>query len=509
MHSFVARLRGRAISQTTTNSNLSEELDTPDTPTSPHSTLPATSDPQTAIIDRKILPQVNELLESYSIQEHADVVGEQSSGLSPRPLRRGPYELGGAEAGDTSSESAIPSERRGSIARISRRFTSSTPWSTFGRTTASPRRTPRSEREGPPSSMRFHFGSVDTFAAPRPSRSSVSIAHVGTDSPGSISHTRRPSRASEASSWRFGSLRGRSYSLNATSQDPVQSSRPTSASGGTSVKDSATTTSSASTNTHAHTPIISPTNMPSASDSRYTFGNTSPSLHLSAFVTPSTSPIPNMDTSEFINTLTIHSRPSLRDTTNSTPPSHDAIPPLRHWTSSLAAKTFPPRRRRKTVGGESDENTLPFLSTSGRRLRTSASAPGVRHIFQHQPPTPKSKRRQASSKSSRRSSADWNARQASAGVTSNVIGEYGWPAQVSREMIRLSLGEQAAASKDKVAGKRPMRESANPDISQRGHNVPRSSQVAGRPCPPLLSPNSSPPKLEGMCVRDCHTLIRD
>ena len=143
-----------------------------------------------------------------------------------------------------------------------------------------------------------------------------------------------------------------------------------------------------------------------------------------------------------------------------------------------------------------------FFFSVRRPVRASGVIPRyitVDFSKQHQPSTPKLRRRQSSSKSSRRSSADWNARQATAGVSSGSISEYGWPAQVSREIIRLSLGEPATApTKNKVTGRRPSRDSANADIAQRGHNVPRSSQVAGRPCPPLFSTNSSPSNLEGL-----------
>ncbi|KAI0345601.1 hypothetical protein BDW22DRAFT_894366 [Trametopsis cervina] len=141
-----------------------------------------------------------------------------------------------------------------------------------------------------------------------------------------------------------------------------------------------------------------------------------------------------------------------------------------------------------------------FPIASERRVRKYTSVPGVRHIFQQEqqpPPTPKLSRKRSSARSSRRSSADWSSRQATFGVTSNTFGEYGWPAEVSREMIRLSLGD---APERQVDSKRPQRvrtTSAKSGIIQRGHNVPHAIEVAGRPCPPLPSPNPLPPNTEG------------
>ncbi|KAI0684529.1 hypothetical protein BC835DRAFT_632472 [Cytidiella melzeri] len=510
MHSFVARLRGRAVSQTTTVSSHSETLpDTPDTPTFTHS-LHDFSDAHTPVISRRILPQVHELLESYSTEDHlpdTHPADELQSGLSPRPVKHNIRPSSVSSNVDASNErsesrSASPSTSvnigKGSFARISRRL-ATTPWSTFGRTT-----TPKvSQLDHAPTSKRFHFGSVDTFAAPRASQSSTSLANYAAGSSVSHNRSRRPSHTSEGSSWKNESSHRRSPSLSTIVQDLHSSSPPGTSSGITSVKGPSPTHSSPSSKSQvfsAHTHVLSNLNMHSGSSSHQTFGPTSTSIHPSAFVTPTTTPIPEVDTNASLPNLASPLQAILCDKSNET----TDPPPLRHWTSSLHAKTFPMRQRSKTVSsGKPDENTVPFPA-SGRRLRSYTSAPAVRHIFLQRPPsTPKLGGRRPSTKSSRRSSADWSAQQATAGVAFNAVGEYGWPAQVSREIIRMSLGDlDAPQLRHSATGKRHDRQSANADITKRGHNVPHASEVAGRPCTSLPSPNSLPHNTEGMLAID-------
>lgn len=543
MHSFVARLRARAISQSTTISTQSEEPPphTPDTPTFGHPVQSASESTSVhqAPIDRKILPQVHELLDSYSTEENTN------QGLNPRPVKeRSPVQHTPLWEESPESESSRPDDRsdspattsqrslrlgRGSFSRLSQRLASSGPWATFGR--MKDPSTPRlSQLEHPPSSRRFYTGSVDTFAIPRRSRSSRSVAAYTADSSVSVDHLRRPSRASEASSWMHPqsiiSSHRRSFSLSAIHQDmdePVvqpatPSSPPTSSSGKESAKPSITARSSFSTQSQVvsvHTPVLQASDDITTASSPRTFGQPSPPLRLSAFVTPAASPplLPPFEHTDILQPPVHHPQESkLPETLDSSryrrtlrDRSNTVTTPLRHWTSSLHAKTFPPRKRGKSVGCSPDENLIPFPSTSGRRLRNYASMPGVRHLFEQQPPSRASISQRESSKSSRRASADWNARQATSGVLSGATGDYGWPAEVSEEMIRISLSSQLPQARDKATGgkagtrRRETRGSANADITQRVHNVPRSSDdVAGRPCSPLFSLNSPPQSIEGM-----------
>ena len=82
MHSFVARLRSRAVSQTTTLSTVSD--DTPITPEPQQSErVPSVSTrPEhvaPVVLGRKILPHVHELMDSFEAEQ------DRPQGLSPPP----------------------------------------------------------------------------------------------------------------------------------------------------------------------------------------------------------------------------------------------------------------------------------------------------------------------------------------------------------------------------------------------------------------------------------------
>jgi hypothetical protein len=107
-------------------------------------------------------------------------------------------------------------------------------------------------------------------------------------------------------------------------------------------------------------------------------------------------------------------------------------------------------RRPSKVSQTSHFSTLPFRFGRSRPSR-SHSMPKVQQIFQdtkesqgssaRSPVTPRARRRAKSgsiTKHERRRSADWTSSQALAGVNAN--GEFSWPAQVSREMLKMSLG---------------------------------------------------------------------
>ncbi|KAF7799442.1 hypothetical protein EIP86_010677 [Pleurotus ostreatoroseus] len=104
-------------------------------------------------------------------------------------------------------------------------------------------------------------------------------------------------------------------------------------------------------------------------------------------------------------------------------------------------KTYPTRRH-KPNNDFMDENTvtLPSGGTFGRSLRNYASMPGVRQIFNTQ--RPPLSRSQSTARLLRRLSAEWNASQAISGVTEDSVGP-NWPAEVSREILRLTLGGSA------------------------------------------------------------------
>jgi hypothetical protein len=151
------------------------------------------------------------------------------------------------------------------------------------------------------------------------------------------------------------------------------------------------------------------------------------------------------------------------------------LPPLNHpalvaslssGTHGLAAKKGPgfvlssstlhsapdtyPRRSSRVSDRGTYSNSLPSTTRrrSHRRSKSHTAIPNAQHIFTldtgpilSQPNTTTISRRKTVSGTGlrRRSSADWSAAQATAGV--NDSGIFSWPAQVSREILRLSLGE--------------------------------------------------------------------
>ena len=508
MHSLVARLRGRAASQTTTASIQEEDNvpPTPDTPTLPHGFQEG--GPRSPV-DQKILPQVHELMDSFS---HVDIT---STGLSPPPIRRqvrrvsepsssqpGPS-VSSVEGGrsDSPAASEVSSLRgsRSNLSRFSRRVASSGVWSTFGRHSSGV--SPRSSRIDQQSARtRFTFGSVDTLAIPRQSDVSRLDATRTLASSVSLDRYGRPSFASESpGTMRMSSdtsSRGRPLPLASTHDEPtndLSTSTDTTPSRRNSTKHSVATRSSHSTQSHSasvHTPLTHTFDLDSSSP--HTFGQTSPGTP-SVFVTSGSPPppLPPLNHPELIASIT-RSQSMLRDLSN-----HPvATPPLRHWTSELHGKTFPPRRRRrKTNGSPGDENSISFPSAARRTLRAYASFPRVRQLFQ-----PEQRPRSDSSVHlSRRSSAEWSAHQATFGVVDDSSVEYGWPAAVSKEILRLSLGDDAAGKSRKSKDASVSATSVDPDIIHRvRNNVPAGSgEESGRPCSPLLSPNPAPAHPDG------------
>lgn len=98
----------------------------------------------------------------------------------------------------------------------------------------------------------------------------------------------------------------------------------------------------------------------------------------------------------------------------------------------------------------------PLSATFGKIRRAQSDQPKASKIFSRssvdevaaaQPQTPSRPSTTASREPSRRQSAEWNARAASAGINADgaPTAEFGWPAEVSREILRLSLGEHAMA----------------------------------------------------------------
>lgn len=141
------------------------------------------------------------------------------------------------------------------------------------------------------------------------------------------------------------------------------------------------------------------------------------------------------------------------------------------------------------------ENPVPFMpSNFGISLRNHTSLPGMRHILDSEsetpPPEPQRRRTRTVSgrpRNQRRNSAEWSAEQAVSGVTSP--SNRAWPAEVSREILRLSLGEGMDTRVPKRSGAEPLSGSLGEDKSRtRAHDMYHFPHRA--PIPPSLFPSS-------------------
>ncbi|KAG2153084.1 uncharacterized protein EDB93DRAFT_1045448, partial [Suillus bovinus] len=156
-----------------------------------------------------------------------------------------------------------------------------------------------------------------------------------------------------------------------------------------------------------------------------------------------------------------HPTPENRSTfTFAYPSPPPPLPPLNHPALSSCLKDKNVNNITPTVGFADRSNSFPkrsslipsgiaddfFASLSmkfGRSVRHSASLPEVQDIFpsssEEQPARVRTMSDKLEARPRRRNSASWSAQQATEGVNSS--SNTAWPAEVSREMLRLSLGE--------------------------------------------------------------------
>ncbi|KIJ62653.1 hypothetical protein HYDPIDRAFT_49347, partial [Hydnomerulius pinastri MD-312] len=185
----------------------------------------------------------------------------------------------------------------------------------------------------------------------------------------------------------------------------------------------------------------------------------------------------------------------------STPP---PMPPLDHpeLAAALSSRNKPTATNQPAPSAFSDRsNTLPgrlsrkddFFSslslTFGRSIRHHSSLPRVQQIFnfpmqrdeQHEtrpperlPDRPRARTVSGRARHLRRTSADWSSHQATVGVNSS--SNQAWPAEVSREILRLSLGEGLDLSSVPASGARSPRHlsgsSAKYKSRPRGEGMP-------------------------------------
>jgi hypothetical protein len=184
----------------------------------------------------------------------------------------------------------------------------------------------------------------------------------------------------------------------------------------------------ASSITHYTTPVTQEFSF----DSPRTFGYPTPPDKPSSvsFTCSSPPPMPPLDHPELAAARSSRSKSIVAK--------QPALPALRD-----RSNTLPGRLSRK-------DDLLSSLSfTFGRSVRHHSSLPRVQQVSdipmpEHHEPRPPNRPRRARTVSGRarhlrRTSADWSSHQATVGVNSHA--NQAWPAEVSREILRLSLGE--------------------------------------------------------------------
>ncbi|KAG1766026.1 hypothetical protein EV702DRAFT_61128 [Suillus placidus] len=188
--------------------------------------------------------------------------------------------------------------------------------------------------------------------------------------------------------------------------------------------------------------------------------NTSPTTRPTAYFTTPILRELGFDSPGTFGHLTPESRSTFTFAYPSPPP---PLPPLNHpaLSSCLKDKTVNgitptasgfakrsnsfPKRSSRILSGIGDDFFASLSMTFGRSVRHSASLPKVQDVFppssEDQPAAQRLRARTISDKARprRRNSASWSAQQATEGVNSS--SNTAWPAEISREMLRLSLGE--------------------------------------------------------------------
>lgn len=232
--------------------------------------------------------------------------------------------------------------------------------------------------------------------------------------------------------------------------------------------------------TRSVTNLTTPVNQELGFDSPHTFGHLTPPNNPidSSLAHPSPPPpLPPLEHPELAAVLTLRR--------NSTSTGQPTLSAFRDRSNTLPTNRDPPRK----------DDLLTSLSLKLRRsARHQSSLPRAKQVFnttveeQHEtgPPDAPEGRRRARTISGgtrgRRTSADWSSYQATVGVTSHA--NQAWPAEVSREILRLSLATpQIAPAPDTVPGSSEIRKART-----RG----RSADPGRRPDRGVLSPSFLP-----------------
>lgn len=530
MSSFLSRIRSRALSQSTIKSDSVHSICTiePVTPTLsplPSALVSPTSNDTVSIVDRKILADTTGPFSLRSMDDTGLPTPMHGLSLPPRPKRSTLTKINNDEFEDTPG---LRSPQLSLMTQSSQIFS----WS--GDVVApnyiqSPRQdvSPSSKSEleqSYGSSLQSTFGRYSDQLTPPPSQSKSKYRPTRISQQSERSSSPHASLVYRSSQ----SLRSSESPSNLSSNKTDTHSKPSCHAFSSQEIDHPTKTPSHSSHSEPSSRVDSvfatPVSHVFAPESPRTFGHPSPSpmqvrsrdRHRSSASPSPPPPLPPLKHPELVQSLASRSRKNahLRQDENNPP----QVGP---WHVHLYAKTLPTRLRRKTESDIRKAGTTSKKNTFGRPLNNFTSITSAQRIFKENTETlqqrsassepSKTRPRSKSDPVTRRPSAHWCAQQAIAGVTSNDPGLYGWPAEVSREILKLSLGEDVLV---KLGDAGPRSDELSANTVQRGGNVPTglirdSLSRGGPPClqsslipssPPLRVTLQSPILLQGMCL---------
>ncbi|KAG2034515.1 hypothetical protein BDR03DRAFT_964743 [Suillus americanus] len=156
-----------------------------------------------------------------------------------------------------------------------------------------------------------------------------------------------------------------------------------------------------------------------------------------------------------------------------------------------------PKRSSRIPSGIGNDFFASLSMTLDRSIRHSASLPKVQDAFspssEEQPAAQRLRARTISDRARprRRNSASWSAQQATEGV--NSYSNFAWPAEVSREILRLSLGEGLGLVNRPQSGvPGPGSETRGSSVAQFPNQTPIQRSFSPSPSP--LRPRSPAPQ---------------
>ncbi|CAL1713574.1 unnamed protein product [Somion occarium] len=385
-------------------------------------------------------------------------------------------------------ENVRGSSHRLSLSCLPQHLSTPAKWSTFGRPKGDASKAARFTP--PPSARHSRMGSMDSTAQQRPASrrtqrssklsSTTSVNRLG--NPSLVSSIVAPSHSPSSTVSKSSSARyiQEQHAPQSPSPPLTNSSRQNSTinsvapSSPSSRSNQGNTTSS---NDEFHSFIM---------DSPGTFGDATPPQGADYHPPSATPPaLPPFRHPDLISSLSTRSAISTLVTT-----SIHAFPtgPQPQLNPAMRGRTYPLRQTTRELIHR-DENTP--ISYPARSLRGSASLPRIQEIFpqgRRRERAASSRRRSHSTSSRRRVSAELISHQAAVGVTSEHPHEFGWPAEVSREILRLSLGEMSGRGSQNGTERRRL---------QRGIHVPAPASNSLLPCSPPSNLPSPPHLLSG------------